>query len=931
MRWVTAVVAAWGAVSGVRVSPVGAQCTAHELSQIKAPGPWVGFQFGAAMDMFGDLVVVGDPLDSVEYNSAGAAYVYGYSGGAWVSQGRLTASDPRWGAAFGFSVSIHANFLLVGAPHDDEAGPQAGAAYVFRHNGSAWVEQVKLQAADPGAGDQFGHAVALGDGVALITAVEDSDQGSQSGSLYVFRFDGTDWNQEAKLYASEPAPYERFGQSAALDAGAAVVGANGDNGTGAAYVFRQGPGGWAEEGRVAAPDAGDGDWFGYSVGISGNVLVAGALHNDDAGESSGSAYVFRRDTAGRWRHESKLTAWDAAADDRFGVSVGVSGDVVVVGAFLDDDGANRAGSAYVYRRQGGAWAPAAKLTASNPGVEDIFGAAVAVGGGRVLVGSNTDDLVNDDYGTVYVFGGIDDCNENLVLDLCDVVGGTSQDSDGDGIPNECDCVSNADCSDGLFCNGVEVCAAGVCGPGSSPCPAGLACNEATDHCDCDDAADCNDNIACTTDACVAGACTFTPNPSACPDDGLFCNGTETCSATAGCTHSGNPCAAAGKVCDEATDSCLACDNSTQCDDGLFCNGVEVCLNGLCASGPVPCPGQGCDEQQNSCFTPPDCVADAECDDGQFCTGQERCAGGSCVAGVDPCPGMSCNEAAGECFQPECTTASDCDDEDVCTLDVCEGGRCRNIALVGCQDADRDGVVDANDECPGTPSGAAVDAGGCACDQRDADSDGVGDCSDACPSTADGAAVNEQGCSCDVFDGDADGLNDCLDACPETPAGAAVDGSGCAPTERDSDSDGVFDAGDNCPETEPGLAVDESGCAEAQRDDDGDGVADPLDACPDTPAGQVPDGNGCAYSQVDRDGDGVFDAFDACLDTPLGERVNGAGCSASQLSGESEAGAAIGAGAGASRGTGPCGGLGLIAPLCLLAGLVLLRVRGGRSG
>jgi OmpA-OmpF porin, OOP family len=178
------------------------------------------------------------------------------------------------------------------------------------------------------------------------------------------------------------------------------------------------------------------------------------------------------------------------------------------------------------------------------------------------------------------------------------------------------------------------------------------------------------------------------------------------------------------------------------------------------------------------------------------------------------------------------------------------------------DSDHDGVPDALDRCPGTPSGVAVDANGC---PIDSDRDGVADYLDKCPNTPAGASVDKNGCP---LDSDQDGIADYLDKCPGTPAGVAVDQNGCP---LDADKDGVPDYLDKCPNTPAGAAVDKNGCL---LDTDADGVPDYLDKCSSTPAGVAVDKNGCP---VDSDQDGVPDYLDKCPRTPAGVKVDAKGC------------------------------------------------------
>ena len=180
------------------------------------------------------------------------------------------------------------------------------------------------------------------------------------------------------------------------------------------------------------------------------------------------------------------------------------------------------------------------------------------------------------------------------------------------------------------------------------------------------------------------------------------------------------------------------------------------------------------------------------------------------------------------------------------------------------DADLDGVADRKDACPGTPTGAVVDARGC---PSDSDRDKVYNGLDACPNTVEGAEVDARGCPKDT---DADGVSDGIDKCPNTATGARVDAQGC-PT--DSDRDGVPDGPDQCPNTPVGATVDTNGCP---VDSDRDGVPDGIDKCPNTPARTEVDTAGCQRSS-DTDGDGIDDTKDKCPGTAAGTRVDAAGC------------------------------------------------------
>ena len=186
----------------------------------------------------------------------------------------------------------------------------------------------------------------------------------------------------------------------------AVVGAEGDDDNGAysgsAYVFVRSGSVWTEEAKLTASDGAAVDYFGVSVSVSGDTAVVGAWSGDGIVADSGSAYVFVR-SGTTWSEQAELTASDGAADDWFGFAVSVSGDTAVVGADYDDDNGMNSGSAYVFVRSGTTWTEQAKLTASDGAATDVFGRSVSVSGDAAVLGARLDDDNGTDSGSAYVF------------------------------------------------------------------------------------------------------------------------------------------------------------------------------------------------------------------------------------------------------------------------------------------------------------------------------------------------------------------------------------------------------------------------------------------------------------------------------------------------------------------------------------------------
>ena len=344
-----------------------------------------------------------------------AALVPGAARAQFNHETKLTASDAAAGDWFGYSVSISGDSALVGAVGNADAGRDSGSAYIFQRNqggANAWGEVAKLTASDAALADLFGESVSLSGDLALVGAA------GNAGSAYIYqRSQGgaNAWGEVLKLTASDAAAGDNFGISVSIWGDLAIVGADGnaDAGqqSGSAYIFERNQGGanaWGELTKLTASDAAAGDWFGYSVSIWGDLAIVGAFRNADAGRDSGSAYIFQRNQGGAnaWGEVAKLTASDAALGDHFGRSVGIWGDLAIVGAYGKDDAGRNSGSAYIYQRgQGGAnaWGELAKLTASGAAPGDQFGFSVGISGDSSLVGAYLDADAGRESGSAYIF------------------------------------------------------------------------------------------------------------------------------------------------------------------------------------------------------------------------------------------------------------------------------------------------------------------------------------------------------------------------------------------------------------------------------------------------------------------------------------------------------------------------------------------------
>ena len=362
--------------------------------------------FGYSASLDGDTAIVGAVDDDDKGINSGAAYIFIRTNNNWIQEAKLLASDGAAEDLFGSSVSLSSDTALIGAVNDDDNGDQSGSVYVFVRMGSNWTQQAKLLVLDSAAEDQFGYSLSLDGDTALIGAANDDDNGVQSGSAYVFTRTGSNWTQEAKLLASDGTINDFFGSSVCVSSSDILIGAHGDddngNQSGSAYVFTRTGSNWTQQAKLLAPGGAAGDYFGWSVSLSGNSAFIGADGDDDQGESSGSAYVFTR-TGSSWTHQAKLLAPNGTAYDSFGWCISLSGDTALIGAPFDDDNGDQSGSAYVFTRTGSNWTQQAKLLPSDGTVADRFGWRLSLSNDTALFGVKWDRDNGIDSGSAYVF------------------------------------------------------------------------------------------------------------------------------------------------------------------------------------------------------------------------------------------------------------------------------------------------------------------------------------------------------------------------------------------------------------------------------------------------------------------------------------------------------------------------------------------------
>ncbi len=298
--------------------------------------------FGVHVATDGDVILVTRGSDEPD-PSTRQVLIYRFDGVIWQHEATLMSAPEPLQDAFGSGLAVHGDVAVIGASGDDALGEDAGAVHVYRHGGRAWVPEATLRAKDGDAGDRLGSQVDIDGDQIVVGAPHDDVNGPNSGSAYVFGFDGTSWEQQAKLLPADGAGPHRFGEDVAIDGDRLLVGAPAGE---SAYIFRRRGTAWTEEAKLVAIDCSLGH-FGNSVDLQAGVALVGAGWDVANGPFAGAAFVFRFD--GRsWIGEAKILPRDGDSGDEFGAEVGLSGGQALVGAPFDEEIADFAGSAYVF-------------------------------------------------------------------------------------------------------------------------------------------------------------------------------------------------------------------------------------------------------------------------------------------------------------------------------------------------------------------------------------------------------------------------------------------------------------------------------------------------------------------------------------------------------------------------------------------------------
>jgi hypothetical protein len=387
------------ALTSVLAAQTDANARVRQLAELTAPDGFTFQAFGSSVAMSGGTVVAGAPTQIG--GSPEGAYVFVKTGGSWVQAAEL--NDGLTEGAFGASVAIGGGTIAVAS---------VGAVYVFVEPASGWADMPPTAVLSVAGGpENFAQSVSISADGATVVAGAVGLGGPGSGAAYIFVRPADGWASVSEPTAtlSYSAAWA-LGNSVAIsgDGNTVVAGSIGESALGMAYVFTKPHGGWRSESPAATltnSDQGVEDAFGYSVAVSptGSTIVIG-----DPGKA---VYVFDRPTGG-WRtmtQTAELTVVAHEVDTQLGWSVALSGNVILAGAPDIFIGHQNPGAAFAYLKPSGGWAntsnPNLSVTSSDGASGDGFGEAVALSGTFGIVGAPQHAVNgNAEQGAAYIFG-----------------------------------------------------------------------------------------------------------------------------------------------------------------------------------------------------------------------------------------------------------------------------------------------------------------------------------------------------------------------------------------------------------------------------------------------------------------------------------------------------------------------------------------------
>lgn len=378
---------------------------------------------GRSVAAGGDFLVIGAYNDGRMGVGAGSVAVYRKTAGVWTEEADLTRSPADPGAWFGYSVATDGQRIVVGTPYARTPTVKTGAASVYRfETGTGWVHEQTIAPPAGAASDLFGWSVAVsGDRLLAGSPGRNTGVGADAGVVYAYLYNGSAWVLEQTLAGAAAAGAD-FGHAVALDGGLALVGAPGDAPaasvlSGRVHGFELSESGWAPSGVLSPASPQTGDDFGWSVTLRGSRGAVGSPGDPVNASNTGRAHVYGFD-AGLWTLEVSLPVPSQSGGNGYGRSVALADDTLFVGLTAGP------GLVWVHPQGSGNWSPDTALSPSHLTNGSAFGVSVAYAGGTLVVGAENTDTPDTNAGSAFIYSAVCPCPADLsgdgVLNFFDV-------------------------------------------------------------------------------------------------------------------------------------------------------------------------------------------------------------------------------------------------------------------------------------------------------------------------------------------------------------------------------------------------------------------------------------------------------------------------------------------------------------------------------
>ncbi|MBF0452593.1 MAG: hypothetical protein HQK75_17965 [Candidatus Magnetomorum sp.] len=361
-----------------------------------------GEMFGSSVAISDKYAVIGAKNDD---DKAGSIYIFEKVGTKWEMIQKFTNDSPTQNAYMGLSVATTGNFIFAGEScfDLDEEHKDLGAVHVYYRQSSG--EWTKIQRVLPNPVEnthRFGTSMSVLDDTLIIGAYGETDE---SGKAFIFQQDGNQWRQVQCLEPEEPIIKGRFGNAVNISSDFVIVGAYLERDyLGGAYIFQKIDGSWQQTTKLLPPEEQKYSYFGYSVDINDTYAIVGAYgcKTSDDITNAGAVYIFKRGE-NAWEFLLKLTENDLGKSDKFGTSLDLENNVLMVGATKMDSSVVDSGAVFFYRLENDTCIKLNKIFASDATTDALFGQSFALQNNYFVVGANLTNDQNVRTGGVYVY------------------------------------------------------------------------------------------------------------------------------------------------------------------------------------------------------------------------------------------------------------------------------------------------------------------------------------------------------------------------------------------------------------------------------------------------------------------------------------------------------------------------------------------------